>query len=31
MGFVVDADRVDIMNALARDAGIQARFEAFYF
>jgi hypothetical protein len=29
VGFIVDADRVDIMIAMASDAGIQARLEAF--
>jgi hypothetical protein len=29
VGFIVDADRVDIMIAMANDAGIQARLEAF--
>ncbi|MBX8556761.1 hypothetical protein K5D43_20010 [Pseudomonas cichorii] len=29
VGFIVDIDRVDIMIAMASDAGIQARLEAF--
>lgn len=29
VGFIVDLDRVDIMIAMASDAGIQARLEAF--
>jgi hypothetical protein len=29
VGFVVDADRVDFMIAMAKDASIQARLEAF--
>lgn len=29
VGFIVDADRVDIMIAMAKDAGIEARLEAF--
>jgi hypothetical protein len=29
VGFIVDADRVDIMIGMAKDAGIEARLEAF--
>ncbi|WP_346773623.1 DUF6630 family protein [Pseudomonas viridiflava] len=29
VSFIVDADRVDIMIAMAKDAGIEARLEAF--
>jgi hypothetical protein len=29
VGFIVDAGRVDIMIAMAKDAGIQARLEAY--
>jgi hypothetical protein len=29
VGFIVDADRVGIMIAMAKDAGIEARLEAF--
>lgn len=29
IGFIVDADRVDVMIAMAKEAGIEARLEAF--
>lgn len=30
VGFIVDADRLDIMIAMAKKAGIEARLETFY-